>query len=65
MTNLELILQPLQQGVIASGAADVHVLLRLQGPERPADLERVRTPLHIAVVLDRSGSMSGRPLQEA
>jgi Ca-activated chloride channel family protein len=65
MTNLELILQPHQQGVIASGAADVHILLRLQAPERPANLERVRTPLHIAVVLDRSGSMSGRPLHEA
>ncbi len=65
MTNLKLILQPLQQGVAASGAADIPVLVRLQAPERPADLERVRTPLHIAVVLDRSGSMSGRPLHEA
>jgi len=65
MTNLKLILQPLQPGVVASGAADVHVLVRLQAPERPADLDHVRTPLHIAVVLDRSGSMSGRPLHEA
>ena len=65
MNNLKLILQPLQQGISASGAADIHVLVRLQAPDRPADLERIRTPLHIAVVLDRSGSMSGRPLHEA
>jgi len=65
MTNLKLILQPLQRGVATSGAADIHVLVRLQAPERPTDTNQARTPLHIAVVLDRSGSMSGRPLHEA
>ena len=65
MTNLKLILQPIQRGVATSGAADIYVLVRLQAPERPADQGHARTPLHIAVVLDRSGSLGGRPLHEA
>ena len=65
MTQLNLILQPLRQGLPASGPCDLHVLVRVQAPERPADLNRKHTPLHLAVVLDRSGSMSGQPLQEA
>jgi Ca-activated chloride channel family protein len=65
MTRLKLILQPLYQGLSASGAFDLHVLLRVQAPKRPEAVDQKRTPLHIAVVLDRSGSMSGRPLHEA
>ena len=65
MTQLKLILQPLRQGLPASGPCDLHVLVRVQAPERPANLNRKHTPLHLAVVLDRSGSMSGQPLQEA
>lgn len=65
MTKLKLILQPLHQGITASGAFDLHVLLRVQAPERRDSAKQKRTPLHIAVVLDRSGSMSGQPLHEA
>ena len=65
MTKLKLILQPLQQGIVASGAFDLYVLLRVQAPERSKGSKQKRTPLHIAVVLDRSGSMSGQPLHEA
>jgi Ca-activated chloride channel family protein len=65
MTKLNLILQPLQQGLAASGAFDLYVLLRVQAPERPKDSVQKRTPLHLAVVLDRSGSMSGQPLHQA
>ena len=65
MTQLKLILQPLRQGLPASGPCDLHVLVRVQAPERPAEQVRKHTPLHLAVVLDRSGSMSGQPLQEA
>ena len=38
--------------------------IRLQGPPTPSDLPE-RSDLRLAIVLDRSGSMSGRPLEEA
>ena len=42
----------------------VTILCELVGPSMPVDLPE-RSPLHLAVVLDKSGSMSGRPLDEA
>ena len=42
----------------------LRVLARIQAPEAPVDASK-RQPLHLALVLDRSGSMSGVPLQEA
>lgn len=52
----------LKNAVPAEGG-DVPFLLRLQGrlPER----ENVRTPIDLALVLDRSGSMNGQPLEAA
>jgi Ca-activated chloride channel family protein len=45
----------------AGGALEV--LLRVQAPDRPADLAHL--PKRLALVVDRSGSMKGQPLQEA
>ena len=40
------------------------MLVRVQAPDAPAELPK-RNPLHLAHVIDRSGSMSGQPLDEA
>lgn len=45
---------------IHHGDEVVHVLVDIEAPEAP-DLERA--PLDVVLVLDRSGSMSGRPLE--
>jgi Ca-activated chloride channel family protein len=49
--------------VPAGRASTVQLLVRVQAPDAPAGLRR--RPLHLALVLDRSGSMSGQPLAEA
>lgn len=43
----------------------VDVLVRIQAPDAGQDHIAVRPPQAIALVIDRSGSMSGRPIAEA
>jgi Ca-activated chloride channel family protein len=52
-------------GIPADGPFQVDLLVRIQAPDAPEALAAPRMPLHLAVVLDRSGSMSGGPLREA
>jgi Ca-activated chloride channel homolog len=59
-----LILTPIRQAAPAHGGT-LEVLLRLQAPDRVASSAPARQPLRLAVVIDRSGSMSGEPLHEA
>jgi Ca-activated chloride channel family protein len=42
---------------------DVNVLVKITGPLPPVD--KKRTPFDFVVVLDRSGSMSGQPLEHS
>jgi Ca-activated chloride channel homolog len=50
----------LERGALPAGGGRVHGLLRL-AVDFP-EAEREREPLSLALVLDRSGSMSGQPL---
>jgi Ca-activated chloride channel homolog len=65
LNQATLVLTPLRNAAPAAGGT-LEVLVRVQAPKRPlgADAPK-RQPLRIAVVVDRSGSMSGEPLQEA
>lgn len=60
-----LIVTPLRAGVVAGEAIALDVLVRVQAPDRPPAQRGERAPLHLALVIDRSGSMAGRPLDEA
>lgn len=59
-----LTLAPRRGALLAGEDNRLEVLVRIEAPERPAAAAG-RSPLNVALVLDRSGSMSGRPLAEA
>ncbi len=64
MTTPTMILTPRRPALLAGHDNELDVLVRVQAPDAPAGLPR-RNPLHLALVIDRSGSMSGQPLDEA
>ncbi|MBY0437816.1 MAG: VWA domain-containing protein [Burkholderiales bacterium] len=61
----QVILKPLKPALIAGLAHTVPVLVRVQAPDADPSVVPVRRPYHLSLVIDRSGSMSGNPLQEA
>src|SRR5262245_29910260 len=62
MIDLEFV--PHRAALLAGQDNALDVILRAKAPAAP-DTQRERLPLNLAIVIDRSGSMSGRPLEEA
>ena len=62
MIDLECV--PHRAALLAGQDNTLEVVLRAKAPAAP-NTQRERLPLNLAIVIDRSGSMSGRPLAEA
>ena len=58
-------LTPRRAGLRAGQDNTVEILVRIQAPDAPEGHTAVRPPQAISLVIDRSGSMQGRPLDEA
>jgi Ca-activated chloride channel family protein len=63
MIQPEIIIYPAKLGIPAKGGT-LDVVLRVQAPDQPADLVPGLTPIRLALVIDKSGSL-WEPLAEA
>jgi len=64
MTTPTMIITARRPALLAGHDNELDVLVRIQAPDAPAELPK-RNPLHLSLVIDRSGSMAGQPLDEA
>lgn len=61
----KVLITPLKPALIAGVAQTLPVLVRVQAPDPDVATQSLRKPYHLALVIDRSGSMDGEPLMEA
>ena len=61
----QVLILPLKPALILGHAQKLPVFVRVQAPDPDPAQVKVRTPYHLSLVIDRSGSMSGAPLMEA
>ena len=64
MTTPTMIITARRPALLAGHDNALDVLVRIQAPDAPAELPK-RNALHLSLVIDRSGSMAGQPLDEA
>jgi len=64
MQTPTIVLSPQKSAVSAAGG-HLDILIRVQAPDLPENQITNHTPKRLSVVVDRSGSMSGNPLNEA
>ena len=64
MEQPTIIVSPLKAAIPAQGG-HLDLLVRVQAPDLPTDKVVEHTPKRLALVVDRSGSMQGKPLHEA
>ena len=64
MVQPTILLTPSKSAIPAAGGV-LEVLVRVQAPDQPGQSQHKVTPKRLALVVDRSGSMSGQPLAEA
>ena len=60
-----IIVTPLKSAVLGGHRNKLNVLVRMQAPDLPDTASKARPSYGIAFVIDRSGSMAGKPLDEA
>ena len=66
MSQPKIEILPLKKGFLRAASEATHVLVRLVAPTQPSEtVATPRAPLDLALVIDRSGSMQGRPLEAA
>lgn len=63
--NTKLILAPRRAALLAGFDNQLDILVRLQAPDAPLEAKMERPLYGIGLVIDHSGSMAGRPLEEA
>lgn len=66
MNNFELGYKARKNGVSPSNECEMEIMVQVRAPDSPEEIDNYRRgAMNLAFVVDRSGSMSGRPLEEA